>query len=188
MSTALRIAPPDDAALVLAVRGGDGDAYAVLVGRYAAEYMRFAVRMLGTREDADEVLHLAFYRAYQHIEDCHDPARFGAWLWRIVANECRSRSTRRGRRERRFVRDEAALARVAVDHRPDDQAALREEIQRALDQLPEEHREAFVLKHVEELSYEEMAEITGAGVSALKMRVKRACERLRALLEDDRHA
>ncbi len=56
------------------------------------------------------------------------------------------------------------------------------EIQRALDQLDVEHREAFLLKHVEELSYEQMSEITGAGISALKMRVKRACSRLRELL------
>ncbi|NUQ19948.1 MAG: hypothetical protein HOQ09_03210 [Gemmatimonadaceae bacterium] len=54
-----------------------------------------------------------------------------------------------------------------------------------MDQLPVEQREAFLLKHVEEVSYEEMAEITGAGVSALKMRVKRACARLRELLEEE---
>ncbi len=58
-----------------------------------------------------------------------------------------------------------------------------EDIQRALDQLDSEQREAFVLKYVEELSYEEMSELTGAGVSALKMRVQRACARLRKLLE-----
>ena len=54
----------------------------------------------------------------------------------------------------------------------------------ALAQLSTDHREAFVMKHVEDLSYEEMAELTGAGVSALKMRVKRACEQLRVLLAE----
>ena len=58
------------------------------------------------------------------------------------------------------------------------------EIDRALDQLDSEQREAFLLKHVEGLSYEEMSELTGAGVSALKMRVKRACDRLRGLLQE----
>ena len=62
--------------------------------------------------------------------------------------------------------------------------AEREQIERALDELSPEQREAFILKHVEEMSYEEMADVTGAGVSALKMRVKRACERLRELLEE----
>ena len=64
---------------------------------------------------------------------------------------------------------------------------MREEIQHALDCLTPEHREAFVLKHVEELSYEEMAEITGVGISALKMRVKRACQQLQGLLEEAYH-
>jgi RNA polymerase sigma-70 factor (ECF subfamily) len=72
---------------------------------------------------------------------------------------------------------------VAEEH-PAERTAWREEIERALSRLDPEQREAFLLKHVEELSYEEMAEITGAGISALKMRVKRACDRLRQLLEE----
>ena len=60
----------------------------------------------------------------------------------------------------------------------------REELARCLGHLVPEQREAFLLKYVEELSYGEMAELTGAGESALKMRVKRACERLRGLLGD----
>ena len=56
-------------------------------------------------------------------------------------------------------------------------------IERALSTLPSDQREAFLLKHVEELSYEEIAEITGVSISALKMRVKRACDALRGLLE-----
>ena len=187
MSSA-QLAPPDDTALVQTVLAGDVDAYGVLVNRYSAEYMRFAVRMLGTVEDADEVLHTAFYRAYQHLGSCEDPSRFGAWLYRIVVNECRTRASRRGLRERRLVRDEAALAQLPAKDRADGQFALREELQRAIDQLSVENREAFVLKYVEELSYEEMSEITGAGISALKMRTKRACERLREILEDHRDA
>jgi RNA polymerase sigma-70 factor (ECF subfamily) len=186
--SAAQLAPPDDASLVQAVLAGDVDAYGALVDRYAAEYMRFAVRMLGTVEDADEVLHTAFYRAYQHLGSCQDPTRYGAWLYRIVVNECRTRASRRARRARRPVRDDAARARRAANDRADGQFALREELQRAIDQLPVESREAFVLKYVEELSYEEMSEITGAGISALKMRTKRACERLREILEDDRDA
>ena len=64
--------------------------------------------------------------------------------------------------------------------------ALRtlESFERALKLLDDDQREAFLLKHVEELGYEEMSELTGVGVSALKMRVKRACERLRAMLQE----
>jgi RNA polymerase sigma-70 factor (ECF subfamily) len=59
-----------------------------------------------------------------------------------------------------------------------------EDVQYALDRIDAEQREAFVMKYVEELSYEEISEITGVGISALKMRVKRACARLRVLLEE----
>jgi len=179
--------PPSDAALVGAVLGGDVEAFGQLVDRYQDEYVRFARRMLGTREDADEALQSAFLRAYRALGQCREPERFGAWLYHIVANECRTRATRVGRRERRFLHDEATLQRAVVEPAADD-GALRDEIQHALDQLPGDQREAFVLKHVEELSYDEMAEITGAGVSALKMRVKRACERLRELLGETVYA
>jgi RNA polymerase sigma-70 factor (ECF subfamily) len=182
MTHALRVEPRSDGALVQAVLRGEVEAYGELVERYQGEYTRFAVRMLGTREDAEEVLQSAFLRAYRALPRCREPERFGAWLWHIVANECRTRATRRGRRERRFVRDETLLA-AAVAPAVSDGDAL-EVIERALEALPPDMREAFVLKHVEERSYEEMAEITGAGVSALKMRVKRACARLRELLED----
>ncbi|HET7458428.1 MAG TPA: RNA polymerase sigma factor [Gemmatimonadaceae bacterium] len=176
-----------DAELVRAVVAGDAEAFGALVDRYQHEYVRFARRMVGSWEDADEALQSAFLRAYRAMPQCREPERFGAWLYHIVVNECRTRATRVGRRERRFLHDEATLERALTDH-PADERALRDEIQHALDQLPTDQREAFVLKHVEELSYEEMAEVTGAGVSALKMRVKRACERLRELLGEEVHA
>ena len=175
-----------DAEVVAAVVAGDADAFAILLGRYRDAYTRFAVRMLGTLEDADDALQSAFVRAYRHLANCKDPARFGAWLYQIVINECRTFGRRRGRRELRLVRDEGALER-AFSEDAWDSLALREEIQRALDQLDDQQREAFVLKHVEELSYEEMSELTGVGISALKMRVKRACEQLREKLEGVHH-
>jgi RNA polymerase sigma-70 factor (ECF subfamily) len=179
----LRPDAPSDADCIRAVLAGDAEAFGTLVERYQHDYVRFAVRMLGTREDADDALQAAFVRAYRALAQCRDVGRFGAWLYRIVVNECRTRATRRSRRERWFVRDERALEQApAAD--AGDRAAVREEIQRALDRLPSEQREAFVLKYVEELSYEEIAEITGASVSALKMRAARACRRLRGLLED----
>lgn len=88
---------------------------------------------------------------------------------------------RRARRERRFARDEEVLAALATAD-PERDRVLLDRIRVAVAELPPDHREAFLLKHVEELEYEEMAEVTGAGVSALKMRVKRACERLREQL------
>jgi RNA polymerase sigma-70 factor (ECF subfamily) len=173
--------------VIAAVLDGDIEAYAMLVERHRDVCTRFAVRMLGSRVDADEALQSAFLRAFRALASCRDRDRFGAWLYRIVVNECRTAATRRTRRERRFVRDDALLHDVSVPH-PADEQALREEIQRALDELDVGQREAFLLKHVEGLEYEEMAALTGVGVSALKMRVKRACARLRERLEGVHHA
>jgi len=157
---------------------GDVHAFAELSRRYRDQYTRFAVRMVGNRDDAEDVMQSAFIRAYRALDRCREPGRFGAWLYQIVANECRSHVTRRGRRERRIVRDELRLEAAAIDPSVDEAETI-DDVQYALQQLDVEQREAFLMKHVEQLSYEEMAEITGDGISALKMRVKRACDRLR---------
>lgn len=175
-----------DAALVEASLQGDVDAFCLLAHRYRGAYTRFAARMLGSIEDADDVLQAAFMRAYRGLAGCRQPDRFRAWMYTIVINECRTFATRRAKRERRFVRDEATLDRLVAPPAAE-RDALREEIQRAVDCLEPNQREAFLLKHVEDLSYEEMTELTGVGASALKMRVKRACDRLRQLLEGAYH-
>lgn len=178
---------PPDARLIERVLAGDVRAFTVLVERYRPRFVRFAVRMTGSRDEAEEVLQEASVRAWRSLAQCADRDRFGAWFHRIVVNAARTRATRNGRREERFVRDEEALDALAAPDRGVGDVALREEIDRALLLLVPEQREAFVLKYVEELEYEEMAALTGVGVSALKMRVKRACERLRALLEAVHH-
>ena len=158
-------------------------AFSMLVARYHDQAMRFAVHMLGDHDDADEAVQEAFIRAYRALPRYEDRERFGAWVMRIVVNRCRTAAGRRRRRERTFVRAEQA-AFTRVEATPSERNAWREEIQRALATLDPEQREAFLLKHVEELSYDEMSAVTGVGVSALKMRVKRACDRLRALLAE----
>jgi len=172
-----------DADLVAEATGGDIEAFAELSRRYRNAYTRFAVRMVGDRDDAEDALQSAFIRAYRALEQCREPERFGAWLYQIVVNECRTFAARRARRERKVMRDELRLNAASVSPAVDAQDTI-EDVQYALAQLDADQREAFILKHVELLSYEEMAEITGSGVSALKMRVKRACSRLRELLEE----
>lgn len=173
-----------DGQLVAEVLAGQVDTYGILVRRYQDAYVRFAIRMLGNRDDADDALQSAFLRAYRKLDECQDPNRFGAWLYQIVANECRTFASRRALRERRMVRDELELERAGGD--PHERSGELEDIQRALDRLDPDQKEAFILKHVEELSYDEMADLTGVSVSALKMRVKRGCERLRRLLDNSR--
>jgi RNA polymerase sigma-70 factor (ECF subfamily) len=175
---------PSDAELVHRVRQGDLDAYGLLMVRYRLRFGRYAFHLLGNESDAEEALQDAFVLAYRSIGRCREPNRFGAWLFRILVNRCRTAAARRGRHESRRAPLEAA-DRIGVPH-PAENLITREEIQRALAALVPEQREAFLLKYVEELSYEEMVEVTGAGESALKMRVKRACDRLRQLLGDHR--
>jgi RNA polymerase sigma-70 factor (ECF subfamily) len=172
--------PASDSELVAGVVRGDLDSFASLVNRYRDTYTRYAVRMLGDRGDAEDVLQSAWMRAWRNIANCREPKRFGAWMYQIVVNECRTHRARRAHQDRRFA-DSEELDRISA--RPDGDALLRDEIERALESLPPDQREAFILKHVEQMEYEEMAEVTGAGVSALKMRVKRATGRLRDILE-----
>ncbi|MGH7632331.1 MAG: RNA polymerase sigma factor [Gemmatimonadaceae bacterium] len=171
-----------DSTLIASVLDGHVDDYTILVSRHSARCTRYATRMLGSPDDADEALQSAFLRAYRALGRCRDRERFAAWLMRIVLNECRTFAARRTRRERRLVRDEVVLTGLMAAPAQEEAATLAE-IQHALDQLDASLREAFLLKHVEDLSYEEMSALTGVGISALKMRVKRACARLRELLE-----
>ena len=170
-----------DAALVQRVLEGDVESFAMLVDRHHERCLRIALRLLGNSEDAEETVQDAFVRAYRALGRYEEREQFAPWLTRILVNRCRTAMTRRVRHVKTFVDDEQAIAGAATRDGADG-GMWRAEVERALAALPAEQREAFVLKHVEELEYEAMAEITGAGVSALKMRVKRARERLRVLL------
>jgi RNA polymerase sigma-70 factor, ECF subfamily len=172
-----------DGVIVARVLRGDVEIFRVLVERYRDRYARHAFHMLGNREDAEEALQDAFVRAYRSLSRCEEPERFGAWLFRILVNRCRTLGARRGRRAKTFVVDEGAVLEAAEDH-PAERNAWREEIDRALTQLRSDQREAFLLKYVEDMGYDEMSQLTGVGVSALKMRVMRACDRLRELLSE----
>ena len=180
----VEVSEPSDVTLVSAVLAGDVEAFAGLVARYRDRLGRFALHMLGNREDAEEALQDAFVRAFRSLHRCGDPTRFHAWIFRILVNRCRTMGGRRGRRERTFVADGAGPE--PVQEHPAERFAWREEIARALATLEPDQREAFLLKYAEELSYEEMESMTGVKVSALKMRVKRACDRLRPLLAEAR--
>ncbi len=174
-----------DGGIVKRVLEGDVEAFALLVARHRDRGARFAAAMLGDPFEAEEAVQDALVRAYRGLEGCRDPERFGAWFLRILVNRCRTRGARTSRRGALFVRDEAALERAPAKDGADE-SEWREEIARALARLEPMMREAFVLKHVDGLEYTEMSRMVGASVPALKMRVKRACERLREILEETR--
>ena len=173
-------------ALVSRVLQGDAEAFAPIVARYRNDFGRYARHMLGNREDAEDAVQETFVRAFRSLGSCRDPERFGAWAFRILVNRCRTVRRRVSWRRRRESELEPGRE---VESGPDpvEPSAWREEIDLALGRLPQDQREAFLLRHVEGYSYEEMVSLTGAGESALKMRVKRACDRLRTELEGARH-
>ena len=116
-------------------------------------------------------------RAFVRLRQCRDPERFRAWLFRLFRNLVLDYT-------RDIRRREVPLESVPERASRDDvtPVELRATLVRALQALPELLREAFLLRHVGEHSYEEIAEITGARVSAVKMRVHRAREQLREIL------
>jgi RNA polymerase sigma-70 factor (ECF subfamily) len=176
---AATVQAPDDE-IVARVLAGDAHAFRALVERHYPRALRYALRMLGDRADAEDALQDAFARAYRSLARYERRDRFGSWLLSIVVNRCRTSGARRERRERTFVPYDAMDDfECGAD---DASAASRVEVQRALALLSEEEREALLLKYLDEHTYEDMAVLTGDGVSALKMRVKRARERLQALL------
>lgn len=172
-----------DATIVERVLRGDIDAFGLIVARYHGRCWRYASRVLRDDADADDVVQEAFIRAYDALGRYREQDRFGAWMFKILVTECRSALSRRSRRARTLVPvaagDETGYD-AAVE---DDDVVLRDAVDGAIARLDPMLREAFLLRHLEGMSYEEMHVVTNVGISALKMRVKRACEALRAFLE-----
>ncbi len=172
----------DDRAIIEQVLSGDAEAYARLVDRHYDRCARVALRIVGNREDAEEVVQDSFLRAFRALGDYEDRERFSAWLTRILVNQCRTVLARTRKRESVFLELDSRQASFAVPHEPPE--VEWPELEQALALLPPDQREAVVLKYADDLTYEEMSRITGAGESALKMRVQRAFARLRGLLQE----
>lgn len=170
-----------DARLVARVLNGDREAYAHLVRRYQEGLYRYA-RALGLdRDTAQDMVQDSLVKAYEDLHRCRDPQRFEMWVFRILRNRCLDHV--RNIRRRAVPIHEVSLTDPAPG--PEEEAErtqVRERLREALDEMSPDLRDAFLLKHHQERSYEEMAEFTGASVSALKMRVHRARDALRAAL------
>jgi RNA polymerase sigma-70 factor (ECF subfamily) len=171
-----------DGVVVRRVLAGEAGAFADLVRRYREDFGRLAVALVGDADAAADALQEAFIRAYERLGTCRDPERFRAWLYRIVANCCHEERRRRAGIPLHTVE---LPARETADG-PAERADLARRLERALATLTPEQREAFVLKEVEGRSYAEIAGLLGVGVDALKMRVYRARDALRAALEEER--
>jgi RNA polymerase sigma-70 factor (ECF subfamily) len=175
---------PSDGALVARVLAGERQAFGVLVERHQDRMLAY-VRYMGFDEaDARDLAQEAFVRAFRHLRRCGDPDRFAGWLFRIVSNVCRSAGARAARRPTEPL-DAVASSLAAGGPAPDevvDAKWLRRRVSAALGRLPREQREALVLMYLQGCSVQEIEELTGASPSAIKMRLMRGREALKALL------
>jgi len=174
-----------DAELVRHVRRGEREAFRVLVYRYQDTLFRYAYNLVGEGDTAADMVQASFVSAYSQIAKLDEASKFGAWVHRICINRCRDHL--KSRRRRDVPLDDTPQHALTSAERADalvERNELRSALDHALTRLNDEHREAFVLKHIEERSYEEMSELLGASVAALKMRVHRAREALKSALEE----
>ena len=170
-----------DQQIISSVLAGDRDAFGVLIHRYSDPLYRHAMGMTGSPDVAEDILQQSFIKAYNHLGEVR--GRFDAWLFRIVANGCKDWLKNIRRTHVSYEEDDQPSTYATPDEDLD-RGELRRDLDRALAQLSASLREAFVMKHVEGRSYEEMADLLGTTVGALKMRVHRARESLQALLEE----
>jgi len=184
-----------DADLLAQLRAGDEAAYRDLVRVNAGRMLAVARRMLRCESDAEDAVQEAFTQAFHALPRFEGHALLSTWLHRIVVNACLIRLRRRKRRGERSL--EELLPQFQEDgHRldvgepwPQDALAqleareVRAAVRKAIDSLPENHRCVLVLRDIEGLSSEEVAERLGIRADAVKMRLHRARQALRTLLD-----
>jgi RNA polymerase sigma-70 factor (ECF subfamily) len=163
----------DDRALIEAICGGDPDAPRRLIERYQGLIFGLCFRMLGHRQDAEDVMQETFIRALRGFAGFQRERPLRPWLLGIAANRCRTALAKRA------SRPTVALALAAADwpdHRagvadPDDLAG---ELERALGRLRPDYRLVFALFHEQNLPYDEISQVTGRPVGTIKTWLHRA--------------
>ena len=188
------IRPDEEQALIDRCLAGDPEAFRPLVQRYQRVTFSVALRMLGSRADAEDVAQQAFADAYAALEHFHGEGRsraFYTWLLRIAINRAKDMLKSKKRTEEPLLA-EADAGQALFAHDPGSpeahagQAEDRRRLQAALLTLPPKYREVLVLKDVEGLAYEEIGPILRLPITTLKIRVVRARARMRAALEEVR--
>ncbi len=170
-----------DQQLIARILSGHTQEFAQLIARYSDPLYRHALGMTGSPDVAEDILQMSFIKAYQHLGEVR--GRFDAWVFRIVANGCKDWLKNIRRTHLSYDEDDQPSSYSTPDEELD-RSELRGDLDMALASLPTSLREAFIMKHVEGRSYEEMADLLGTTVGALKMRVHRAREALQGLLEE----
>jgi RNA polymerase sigma-70 factor (ECF subfamily) len=189
------IAFASEAELLAGLQAGDSAAYRKLVELNSANVYHVALKLLGDEQEAEDVLQETFLNAFRSIDRFEGRSKLSTWLYRIAYNASLMRLRKRGQMTA-FSLDQPSSAEEEMDlHEsrylvdwsqvPDDQlltAEARREMERAITDLPETLRSAFVLRDVQGLSGTETAEVLGITVQAVKNRLHRARLRLRERL------
>ncbi len=183
-----------DEELMLRVQGGDTDCYDVLVERYKVRLFNYLFRLTGNRDEAEEFAQEAFVKAFIHAEKYKTIARFSTWLYTIATNLVRNRIRSRSRAPQivsLWARvfgdgDEERVVEIPDPQRTPDETIndreLSDIIREAIQRIPEKYRTSFVLREINEMSYEEIAAVTGLKLGTVRSRINRARNHFRQVV------
>ncbi len=184
-----------DEQIVDAVCGGDTEAFRFLVGRHQDTVYGMLLRLVSDSECARDLAQETFVRAYRSLGGFRGDSRFSTWLVQIAIHAARDHQRSKGRskvislselEERRNPEAAIRETRSAFDPMLQlEERELSQRLQEGLKRLPEGYREVFVMRHMEEMSYEDISTLTGNSVGSLKVRSHRARKLLREYLRDD---
>lgn len=183
-----------EAAVIQAVLDGDINAYELLVKEYEKNVYNLALRMVGNSEDAADMSQEAFIKAYNSLTSFRGDSKFSVWLYRIVSNVCLDYLRSRGRRQTVSLSAENDDGEdVEIDiadetqspERLLDKRLTRDAVRRGLAALPPEHRQILLLREIQGLSYDEIADALGIEAGTVKSRIFRARKKLCAFLIKD---
>ncbi len=162
-------------ATIRAAQHGDSRAFEELMILSERRVANVAWRILGDAEEVKEAMQETFLRVFRHLKRYDESRDFFGWLYRIAVNVCRDLDQRR-RRRRIFTPIDDALP-ITTEPRTNDDVAL---LRRAIDTLPERERLAIILRDIEELSTEDVAEILGNSPATVRVQISKARAKLRA--------
>ena len=179
-----------DEELIEACRAGETSAFDVLVARWEDKIRGAAWRVLSSEEEAREVTHEAFVKAYGALAGFKSEARFSSWLYQIALNLCRDRLRRRKTRATVSLEELEENGPVLAARGPGAQEQLIRDdlasaVRRAIEHLPAEQREVVILKEYQGLTFLEIAQALDVPVSTVKTRLYRGLGQLRMRLEGE---
>ena len=167
--------------LVVRAQAGDDAAFAELVERFSPRLRYFLRKLLPSAHDAEDALQDVWLDVLRALDRLVDPQALVAWLYRIARDRAFARLRKAKPHEQ--LRDEGTVADTTTDDDRDFSPADAERIHAALDKLPPEHREVLVLRFLEDMTYEQIATVTGANLGTVRSRLHYAKRALRQVLE-----